>query len=201
MDLAGLDASPAKIGALMNALAEYDVEADTWGGTYDADGQAAADWIDGMSDSEFSEMLAEYEADSHLPGPELAGAGSDSTYDLANQMDAIDLPLAGQTDREYQRQAEDQPERGRRRASTEVRLSNALDRVGRGTYLYRESPTADLANTWGDLDAGGRRTRTAAQRRAAGCRSRGRAPGGDRRGLRLDGRWSWGGSPGRKRHR
>jgi hypothetical protein len=91
MDLAGLDASPAKIGALMNALAEYDVEADTWGGAYDADGQAAADWIDGMSDSE----MLEYEADSHLPGPELAGAGSDSTYDLANQMDAIDLPLAG----------------------------------------------------------------------------------------------------------
>lgn len=69
-------------------------------------------------------------------------------------MDAIDVLLAGQTDREHQRQAEDQPEWGRRRASTEVRLSNALDRVGRGTYLYGESPTADLANTWGDLDAG-----------------------------------------------
>lgn len=69
MDLAGLDASPAEIGALMDALAEYDAEADTWGGAYDADGQAAADWIDGMSDSEFSEMLAEYEADATCPAP------------------------------------------------------------------------------------------------------------------------------------
>ena len=48
---------------------------------------------------------------------------------------------------------------------------------------------------------GGRRTRAASRRRAAGCRcrsrSRGRPPGGDRRGLRQDGRRRRGGSTGR----
>jgi hypothetical protein len=98
-DLSGLDPppSPFEIGACLDAAAEYDAEMEA--GAYDAD-QSAAAWVNGMSDGEFSELLAQYESDAVLPGPELAGAGSEATYDLANQMDAIDMMLAAQTGRE-----------------------------------------------------------------------------------------------------
>ncbi len=148
MDLSGLDATPAEVGALMDAIVEAEAEADTWGGAYDADDQAAADWAASLSDAEFAELLAGYEADSHLPGPELAGAGSEGAIDLAAEMSAIDMVLAAQTDREHQRQVQDAAESGRR-GSTEIRLANALGRLGRGTYLYGQEPAADLASTWG----------------------------------------------------
>lgn len=86
MDLSGFDATPAEVGALMDALAEYDED----GGGYGED-QAAADWAASLSDAELDELLAEYEADQHLPGPQLAGAGSENAIDLAAEMSAIDL--------------------------------------------------------------------------------------------------------------
>lgn len=157
-DLSGLDASPFEIGAVLDAVSEAEDEAE-------ADAQAAADWAAGLSDEEFAslerewladsspdlpgdvpfpEALASYEADQHLPGPQLAGAGSDATYDLANEMNAIDVMLAAQTDREAARRREDADGVGRR-GSTEVRLMAGLDRVARGTLTYGQEPAADLA--------------------------------------------------------
>ena len=135
-DLAGLGATPAEVGALLDALAE--VEAD-----YDV--QAEAAWVNGLSNSEFAEHLAGYQADQHLPGPELAGAGSDATYDLANQTAAIDVMLAAQTDREAARRREDADGVGRR-GSTEVRLMAGMSRVARGTLTSGGTPATGLAN-------------------------------------------------------
>lgn len=145
MDLP-LDATPDEIVALLDVLAEYDEggpdqAADTWAGQVDA-----------MSDAEFAEMLAAYEADQALPGPQLAGADVAGTVDLAGDMAAVDAMLSQLTDREHQRQQEDQAERGHRRGSTEVRLANAMRRAGAGTYVYGGTPAVGLAND-PDIDA------------------------------------------------
>jgi hypothetical protein len=155
MDLSGLDASPDEVGAILDAIAE--TEADTWTSAHDAEAEAAADWAASLSDSEFSEMLASYEADSRLPGPQLAGAyDAESGIDLANEMGAVDMMLATMTDREATRQREDQAQQGRRRPSTEMRLMAGMDRAARGTLTYGGTPATDLAN-WGggdpDIDA------------------------------------------------
>ncbi len=136
-DLSGLGATPAEIGALLDVLSEPD----TYNG-YDED-QAAADQVDAMSDAEFAEMLAEYEADRSLPGPELAGADAGNVIDLAGSMSDIDRMLSAMASKEHQRQAEDAAERGHRRGSTEIRLSAAMRRLDAGSYVYGQ---ADLAN-------------------------------------------------------
>ena len=146
MDLSGLDASPAEVGDLLDAIAEADAD----GGAHDAD-QAAADWAASLSDSEFSEMLASYEADTQLPGPELAGADVGGVIDLAAEMDAIDVMLAAQTDREATRRAEDQAGVSRR-GSTEMRLMRGLARVQAGTFTYGQEPPIGLANWQGGAD-------------------------------------------------
>lgn len=142
-DLSGLDASPFEIGAVLDAVAEADAEADTWTGAYDAD-QAAS-----LTDSELDELLASYTADQHLPGPELAGADTGEVIDLAGDVSQLDAMLATMTNREHQRQAQDAAESGKRRGSTEIRLANAMDRVAAGTYLYGQEPVTDLANRGG----------------------------------------------------
>lgn len=143
MDLSGLDASPAEVGDLLDALAEVDED----GGAYDPD-QAAADQINDLSDAEFAEYLASFEADQALPGPQLAGPDVAGTVDLANDISQIDAMLASMTDKEHLRQQQDQAESGRR-GSTEIRLANAMRRIGGQTYLYGQ---ADLANDPGGLD-------------------------------------------------
>ena len=146
-DLSGMDPPPTsyEIGAVLDAAAEYDAEAGMDGGAYDAD-QTAADCAASLTDSEFAELEASYLADTALPGPELAGVDVGGVIDLAADMNDIDRMLATMTDREHQRQVQDAAESGRRRASTEVRLSNAMRRVDAGTYTYGQQPAgADLA--------------------------------------------------------
>jgi len=164
-DLSGMDPPPTpfEIGAALDAAAEYDAEAEAGGGAYDADAQAAADWVSSLSDEQFADLMSEYEADAALAdcdGPELAGADPAGVIDLAGDLGQIDAMLAGMTDREHQRQVQDAEGRRRRsgphhqRPTAEVTLANALDRVGRGTYLYGQQP-AGLANWQGgtDMDA------------------------------------------------
>jgi hypothetical protein len=146
-DLSGMDATPFEIGAVLDAVSEADAEAGT--GAYDPDGQAAADWAASLTDAEYAELEARYEADTALPGPELAGADVGGVIDLAADMSAVDAILATMTDREHARQAQDAAETGKRRGSTEIRLSNALNRVAAGTYLYGGQPATDLANWQG----------------------------------------------------
>ena len=98
MDLSGLDASPAEVAAVLDAISEA--------GTYAYDGGDLGATAD-RGRRTFDEMLAGYEADTHLPGPELAGAGGEHVIDLAAELSAIDVMLAGQADREATRRAED----------------------------------------------------------------------------------------------
>jgi hypothetical protein len=91
-------------------------------------------------------------ADTALPGPELAGADGGGVIDLAGSMSDIDRVLATMTDREHQRQVQDAAESGRRRASTEIRLANAMRRVEAGTYTYGQEPAVGLAAD-PDIDA------------------------------------------------
>jgi hypothetical protein len=143
-DLSGMDASPDEIGMVLDTVAEVDaeMEAGTYNG-YDADAEAAAQWAASLTDAEMDELLAEYEADQALPpGPELAGADVGGTVDLANDMSAIDAMLSAMTNKEHERQVQDQAEAGRRRGSTEIRLSRAMERISSQTYLYGQ---ADLA--------------------------------------------------------
>ncbi len=160
-DLSGLDATPFEVGAVLDAAAEVDaeMEAGTWAGAYDADAEAAADWAGSLTDEQFADLMSEYEADQALAGhdgPELAGADAGNVVDLAGDISQIDAMLAGMTDREHARQVQDADTRRRRsgphhqRPTAEVTLANALDRVGRGTYVYGQS--ADLAND-PDIDA------------------------------------------------
>ena len=143
MDLSGLDASPDELAALLDVLSEPD----TYNG-YDED-QAAADQVGAMSDSEFAELLAEYEADQQLPGPELAGADVGGVIDLAGDGAQLDLMLATMTNREAVRQREDQAGVSRR-GTSEVRLMAGMARVQAGTYLYGQEPAGtDLANWQG----------------------------------------------------
>ena len=139
LDLADLDPSPDEVAALLDVLSE----ADTYNG-HDPD-QDAAEWAASLSDNELDEMLASYEADTALPGPELAGADSGNVIDLAAEMSQVDIMLASMTDREHQRQVQDAAEAGRRRGSTEVRLSNAMRRLDAGTYVYGQEPAVGLA--------------------------------------------------------
>ncbi len=151
-DLSGMDATPWEIGQVLDAVSE--AEAETGAGGYDRDAEAAAQWVNGLSDAEFDEMLAEFEADQHLPGPELAGADAGNVIDLAGDVRQIDRMLSQMQDKERIRQAEDLAERGGRRGSTEIRLANAMRRLDKQTYLYGQ---ADLANApWqGDPDIDG----------------------------------------------
>ena len=148
MDLSGLGATQQEIADLLDVLSEPGMN----GYGYDED-QAAATWAASLSDAEFAELEASYQADQHLPGPELAGTGGTGGYDLANEMDAIDVMLAGQADREATRRAEDAAGQGTRRPSTEVRLMAGMDRAARGTLTYGGTPAgADLAAD-PDIDA------------------------------------------------
>jgi hypothetical protein len=66
-------------------------------------------------------------------------------------MSDIDAMLGQLTDREHLRQQQDQAEQDRRsgphhrRPTAEVKLSNALDRVSRGSYTYGQEPAIGLA--------------------------------------------------------
>ncbi len=151
MDLSGLDATPEEISGLFDALAEYDEEPAPYG-----DDARAADWAASLSDEQFADLLGEYEADqalATLDGPELAGADTAGTVDLAGDVQQIDRMLATMTDREHARQAADADLRSRRegprhrRPTDEIILSNGLARIGAGTYTYGGLPAADLANT------------------------------------------------------
>ena len=170
-DMRGVDPSPDELNALIDAASE--VEEEDWAAAQAAAGDDAdaARWAANLSDAEFAaleaeyladadlppdvpflEALAAYEADQVLPGPQLAGADVAGTVDLANDMAAVDAMLSQLTDREHQRQQEDQAERGHRRGSTEVRLANAMRRAGAGTYVYGGTPAVGLAND-PDIDA------------------------------------------------
>lgn len=157
MDLSGLDATPEEIADLLDAISEagYDEYAhpDLFAGepAYGADDQAA-EWAASLTGAEFAELEAEYTTDRHLPGPQLAGADTGGTVDLANDISQIDRMLSQMQDRERIRQAEDQAERGGRRGSTEIRLATAMRRLDSQTYLYGQ---ADLANWQGDPDIDG----------------------------------------------
>lgn len=151
-DLSGLDASPFEIGAVLDAVSEAEAEAEAGGG-YDADDLGAAEWAASLTDAEFGDLMAEYEADqalAHLPGgPELAGADAgNATFDLANDGAQLDMMLSQLTNREATRQQQDADEMARRggphhrRPSAEIKLATAMRRVGDQTYTYGQ---ADLA--------------------------------------------------------
>ena len=139
-DLSGLDASPFEIGAVLDAVSEAEAEAEAGGG-YDADDLGAAEWAASLTDAEFGDLMAEYEADqalAHLPGgPELAGADAgNATFDLANDGAQLDMMLSQLTNREATRQQQDADEMARRggphhrRPSAEIKLATAMRRVG-----------------------------------------------------------------------
>lgn len=114
-----------------------------------AEEQVLDAWAAGLTDAEIAQLEHEAALDGYGSGPDLANdpdTGYDA-YELAGESQAslIDAALASMTDREHERQVQDAAERGHRRASTEVRLSNALGRVGAGSYLYGQQP-AELAN-------------------------------------------------------
>ena len=148
MDLSGLDATPDEVAALLDVLSEPGMNG--YGG-YDPD-QHAADWASSLSDAEFAELEAAYQADRHLPGPELAGADTGGVVDLAGSMSDIDSMLAAMTDREHQRQVQDAAEQDRRsgphhrRPTAEIKLAAAMRRLDAGSYVYGQQPAgADLA--------------------------------------------------------
>ena len=161
--MSGLGATPAEVGALLDAITEAEAEGYS---AYGADDQAAQ-WAASLSDAEFAEIEAEYLADQHLDGPQLAGAGSGNVIDLADQMSAIDMLLAAQTDREATRRREDAAGQGKRRPSTEVRLMAGLSRAQAGTLTYGGTPATDLAN---DPDIDGLFSAGARADRGRGCR-------------------------------
>ena len=105
-----------------------------------------ASWLDGQPDQRFRALRGEAAVlgrdDGELPYLDFARG--------------IDTALASRAQLEQIRQAEDADEAARasgprtRRRSAELTLSNALRRIGVGTYVYGGTPAVDLASE--DID-------------------------------------------------
>lgn len=152
-DFSGLDASPAEIGALLDAVSEADAE--EWAeqiASLDADELAGLqadgmlnegefnEWMDGLDDREFARVSSQ-----------AAAEGAGSYVDYLHFAHDIDRTLATQAQLEQIRQREDAADAERRtaprhrRPTAEVSLANALERVAAGTYTYGGTPAVGLA--------------------------------------------------------
>jgi hypothetical protein len=154
--LASMDppATQAELADLIDVMSEMSADemaawADAELAELEAEGQAdtaLGGWLDGMNDRQFANVREE---------AALYGGREMGFLDFAQNIDRM---LATQAERERDRQAEDRAGQGRRRPTAEIRLSNALGRIGRGTFLYGQQPVTDLANDPGAdalLDGGG----------------------------------------------
>jgi hypothetical protein len=152
-DMSGLNATSWEIGATLDAAAETDAGME-------------AEALAALPDAELDELAAEADfdtwADSLIDNGRWdairaeSGAYGEQEVDFLHTAHRLDRLMANQQQLEATRQAEDQADRARRtgprhrRPTDEVCLANALDRYGRGSYLYGQD--IGLAND-PDLDA------------------------------------------------
>jgi len=136
LGVAHLDPTPFEVSALIEALSEADDE-ELAG--LEAEGRdAAGGWSGATDDQQLADAMAE------------AAVYGDREPDFIRSMADLDRIMAGQSQREHTRQAENRAQRENRTPTDEVRLSNAMARYDRGTYLPGQMTTADLAGTMFD---------------------------------------------------